>query len=61
MLKEIEASHPFHTSRPGIKGGSKPAVHNDHVKVVSACLGTARQGVESLKAKLPNPVSRLKG
>lgn len=61
MVKEIKASHPFHSAIKGKQGGSLPSVHNSHIKACSVTLDNARQKVAGLKFKLPNPVSRIKG
>lgn len=60
MATDLKASHPFHSGRPGEKGGSRPAVNNNQLKACSVSLDNARGKVSGLKGKLPNPVSRLK-
>lgn len=57
---KVEASHPHHTNLKGRKGGSLPAVNNNHVAACGDVVKRNQDAVNSLKVKLPSPVTRLK-
>lgn len=58
---KIEAGHPHHTSKKGMKGGSLPSVNNDHIGACGEILRKAQGEAGKLKEKFPNPVTtRLK-
>jgi len=59
MPKEIKAGHPHHTAVKGVRGGSRPAVNNNHVAACGESLQKARAAVTDLKKRFPNPIQKL--